>query len=376
MKSYIVFLPTYLVLLLHLLIPVFSVNVSPIPENPASLRSWSATNIIPFKVRKNDIRGLEQSLVDAESQELVISVRQDGLGQFKTITEAIDSIPWGNNRRVIIRIGPGVYKEKINIDQTKPFITFFGSKYQMPKLTFHGTAAEYGTVDSASVIVSSDYFMAVNVIFENSSPMPDGIRKGAQAVAMRISGDKAAFYNCKFLGFQDTLCDDRGNHFFKDCYVEGTVDYIFGDGKSLYLNTELRSVAPDVAVITAQARVEEKDDSGFSFVHCLVSGPGNSKTYLGRAWKQRAKVVFIYSDMGTVVNSEGWNDRGNFEADKTVFYGEYKCKGPGANPTGRVKYVKMLTDEEVKPYLDINYINGSYWILPPPKFRGYKMLKP
>lgn len=179
----------------------------------------------------------------------------------------------------------------------------------------------------------------------------------------------------------------------------------------LLQNTELRSVAPDVAVITAQARTEEKDDSGFSFVHCLVSGPGNSKTYLGRAWKQRAKVVFIYSDMGTVVNSEGWNDRGNIEADKytlksffhivsntfssafailvslfellicvwwcrTVFYGEYKCKGPGANPTRRVKYVKMLTDEEAKPYLDINYINGSYWILPPPKFRGYKMLKP
>lgn len=65
--------------------------------------------------------------------------------------------------------------------------------------------------------------------------MPDGIRKGAQAVAMRISGDRASFYNCKFIGFQDTLCDDRGNHFFKDCYVEGTVDYIFGDGKSLYL---------------------------------------------------------------------------------------------------------------------------------------------
>ncbi|MCL7022116.1 hypothetical protein MKW94_020889 [Papaver nudicaule] len=375
MKNYIVFLPTFLVLLLHLIPPVFSHNISPIPENPASLRFWSATNIIPFKVRLNDMGGLEQSLVNAESGVLVISVRQDGFGQFKTITEAIDSVPSGNDRRVIIRIGPGVYKEKINVTQTKPFITFYGSKRHMPKLTFDGTAAQYGTVDSASVIVSSDYFMAVNIIFENSSPMPDGIRKDAQAVAMRISGDKASFYNCKFIGFQDTLCDDRGNHFFKDCYVEGTVDFIFGDGKSLYLNTELRSVAPNGAVITAQARVKEEDDSGFSFVHCLISGPGDSKTYLGRAWKERAKVVFIYTDMGTVVSAEGWSDRGNIEADKTVYYGEYKCKGQGANPTGRVKYVKMLTDAEVKPYLDINYINGSTWILPPPKFRGYKMIK-
>ena len=65
--------------------------------------------------------------------------------------------------------------------------------------------------------------------------MPDGIRKDAQAVAMRISGDKAAFYNCKFMGFQDTLCDDKGRHFFKDCFIQGTVDFIFGNGKSLYL---------------------------------------------------------------------------------------------------------------------------------------------
>lgn len=52
---------------------------------------------------------------------------------------------------------------------------------------------------------------------------------------MRISGDKAAFYNCKFYGFQDTVCDDAGNHFFKDCYIEGTFDFIFGSGTSMYL---------------------------------------------------------------------------------------------------------------------------------------------
>lgn len=58
---------------------------------------------------------------------------------------------------------------------------------------------------------------------------------GAQAVALRVSGDRSAFYNCKIIGFQDTLCDDRGNHFFKDCHIRGTVDFIFGSGTSLYL---------------------------------------------------------------------------------------------------------------------------------------------
>lgn len=70
---------------------------------------------------------------------------------------------------------------------------------------------------------------------KNAAPRPDGKRKGAQASAMRISGDKAAFYNCKFVGFQDTLCDDKGKHFFKDCFIQGTVDFIFGEARSIYL---------------------------------------------------------------------------------------------------------------------------------------------
>ena len=70
---------------------------------------------------------------------------------------------------------------------------------------------------------------------QNSAPKPDGKRKGAQAVALRVSGNKSAFYNCKIIGYQDTLCDDRGYHFFKNCYIQGTVDFIFGSGTSLYL---------------------------------------------------------------------------------------------------------------------------------------------
>ncbi|RWW32349.1 hypothetical protein GW17_00002989, partial [Ensete ventricosum] len=71
-------------------------------------------------------------------------------------------------------------------------------------------------------------------VLKNTAPMPgDGV-EGAQAVAMRISGDMAAFYNCRFHGYQDTLCDDTGRHFFKDCFIRGTVDFIFGNGRSIY----------------------------------------------------------------------------------------------------------------------------------------------
>lgn len=178
--------------------------------------------------------------------------------------------------------------------------------------------------------------------------MPDGQKVGEQAVAMRISGDKAAFHNCKFIGFQDTLCDDKGMHFFKDCYIQGTVDFIFGNGKSLYLvvfffhffsfliktivlksstpqyiyiiiilfyvqNTTIQSVAKNVGVITAQAREIVGDDSGFTFLYCNLTGAGNSTTYLGRAWKIRPRVIFAFTYMGTIIHSEGWSNNNHPE---------------------------------------------------------------
>ncbi|KAL3569980.1 hypothetical protein D5086_027229 [Populus alba] len=94
-------------------------------------------------------------------------------------------------------------------------------------------ADQYGTVYSATLEAEADYFVAANVIFKNSASRPNGELKGEQAVALRIAGDKSAFYNCRFIGFQDTLCDDKGRHLFKNCYIEGTVDYIFWKWKVL-----------------------------------------------------------------------------------------------------------------------------------------------
>lgn len=69
---------------------------------------------------------------------------------------------------------------------------------------------------------------------QNSAPEPKPGSEGGQAVALRIAGERAAFYSCDFIGFQDTLHDDSGLHYFKDCTIQGTVDFIFGDARSYY----------------------------------------------------------------------------------------------------------------------------------------------
>ncbi|KAL0908430.1 hypothetical protein M5K25_022924 [Dendrobium thyrsiflorum] len=331
---------------------------------------WISDSVDDFHFRKDEIAsginaGLDLQLLWAEKNPRVVTVRKNGRGDFATISDAIESIPQRNKQRVVIRIGPGVYREKVKIDSSKPFVTFSGEENAMPTITFAGTAAEYGTLNSASVIVESHYFVASNIIFQNSAPRPVLGVKGAQAVAMRISGDKAAFYSCKFLGYQDTLCDDKGRHLFKDCFIQGTVDFIFGNGRSIYLNCVIKSVADGITYITAQARSAIADKSGFAFVHCNVTGTGSA--YLSRAWKKSSRVVFAYTYMNSVVNPEGWDDSGFKERQGTVFYGEYKCLGPGASTSKRVSYVKLLTDEQAKPFLSMTFIRGKTWVLQQPQ---------
>ena len=144
-----------------LLVPVvLSYNSPQIPADKSQVNAWFNANVKPASAR---VGTLDPALVKAEAEARVIKVRKDGTGDFNTITKAIASIPSGNTKRVTISIGAGSYREKIRIDRTKPFITLYGDPTNMPNLTFDGTAKQYGTVDSATLIVESDYFVAANI---------------------------------------------------------------------------------------------------------------------------------------------------------------------------------------------------------------------
>ncbi|XP_059462129.1 putative pectinesterase 63 [Corylus avellana] len=332
------------------------------PANKSQLDNWFNSIVKPYTQRAAT---LDHALVAAEKGAKVIKVSKTKGGNFNTVSDAIKSIPPRNTKRVIVHIGPGVYNERIRIDWTKRFVTFYGSPANMPTLTSSGTAAQYGTDDSATLVVESNYFVAANIILVNSAPRPGNGKSGGQALAIRIAGDKAAFYNCKFKGFQDTVCSDHGNHLFKNCYIEGTVDFIFGSGTSLYLNTVL-NVPGDggFTAITAHGELPS-ETNGFSFVHCSVTGTGNG-TYLGRAWRPYSRVIFSYTTMSGIVNPLGWSDNSHPERDRTVYYGEYKCSGPGSDLSRRVPYTKKLSDNEARPFLALHFIQASSWLLPPP----------
>ncbi|KAJ4959003.1 hypothetical protein NE237_026114 [Protea cynaroides] len=290
-------------------------------------------------------------------------------GDFTSIQDAIDSLPYINLVRVVIKVNAGVYTEKVNIPPLKSYITIEGSGADKTIVQWGDTAQTIGsngqpmgTYSSATFAVNSPYFIAKYITFKNTAPVPAPGAVGKQAVAFRISADTAAFLSCSFLGAQDTLYDQLGRHYYEDCYIEGSVDFIFGNGLSLFEGCQLHAIAQNTGAITAQGRGSLLDDTGFSFVNCKVTGSG--ALYLGRAWGPFSRVVFAYTYMDNIIIPKGWYDWGDPSRETTVFYGEYKCTGPGAISSGRVSWSRELTDAEAQPFISLSFIDGSEWINP------------
>ncbi|WVZ69548.1 hypothetical protein U9M48_018319 [Paspalum notatum var. saurae] len=176
------------------------------------------------------------------------------------------------------------------------------------------------------------------------------------AVAVRVAGDRAAFYGCRFVSSQDTLLDDTGRHYYRGCYVEGATDLICGNGKALFDKCHLHSTSPvgGAGAFTAHRRSSESEDTGFSFVGCRLTGLGVATSILGRPRGPCSRVVFALSYMSSTVSPEGWDDDCSDPAKRrcrTAFYGQYQCYGEGSKIDGRVAWSRDLSQAEAAPFI-------------------------
>jgi len=279
-----------------------------------------------------------------------IIVAQDGTGNFKTIKEAINSVPDNNSRTIIIYIKNGVYKEKLDIAKNKTNITLLGQDVNKTIITYDDYASKkdsagknIGTSGSTSVYIRCDNFSAENITFENSSG-PVG-----QAVALSAGGDKVFFKNCRFLGFQDTIYTfgNTARQYFYKCYIEGTVDFIFGAATAVFEKCDI--FCKRGGYITA-ASTPEGQKYGYVFLGCKIIGKPEKSFFLGRPWRPYASVVFIKCNLPAFIKPEGWHNWGKQDNEKTAFYAEYKNKGRGYLPEKRVPWSKQLTKEQAEQY--------------------------
>ena len=296
------------------------------------------------------------------TEDKTLYVAASGTGDFYSIQHAIDVAP---AEGAVISIAPGTYREVLSI--TKPNITL-RSPYSDASRTIivfdKSAGTSGGTFRSATVDVKADDFQVENLTFANDfNATHPQLPQGSQALAISVTGDRAVFQNIRLLGNQDTVYVSKGRQYFTDCYIEGNVDFIFGDGKAVFDNCEIHNTTHAAGgYITAQGRTSAQQDSGFVFNHCkLTAAPGVAHVWLGRPWRPYATVTFLNTEMGAHIEPAGWREwhPGETHYLETVSYAEYNSSGPGAHPSERDPHTRRLTAKDAANYETNRYLGGS-----------------
>lgn len=286
---------------------------------------------------------------------------------FPTIQMALDHHPFatpnpdGTPGRVFIHIAPGVYHERVIITQNHPNITFIGmGKSPEDVVITNSLNAKQagGTFFTETVEINGPGFEADNITFENTAG------NTGQAVAVADRSDRSIFKHCRFLGHQDTLFADYGRQYYVDSYIEGGVDFIFGNATAVFGHVELHSNR--LGFLTAQSRTSADQTTGYVILNSKVTSgldpAGKGGIGLGRPWRPFSRVVYINTELPSDVRPAGWNNWGKASNEQTAYYAEFNSTGPGANPSARVPWSHQLTAVQAKQFLPAKFLRGKdHW---------------
>jgi pectinesterase len=299
----------------------------------------------------------------------------ENLTVFPTIQNALDHHPFaGPGGRVYIEIAPGTYNERVIITQNHTNITLLGTGKSPKDVVITNSLnakTAGGTFFTETVEINGAGFEADNITFENAAG------NTGQAVAVADRADRSIFKHCRFLGHQDTLFADYGRQYYVDSYIEGGVDFIFGNATAVFDHSEIRTNGP--GYVTAQSRTSPDQTTGYVIVNSRVTSsldhsaapmdpntPGatstaaaHNTTGLGRPWRAYSRVIYINTELPAGLNPAGWNNWNNPANEKTAWYAESNSTGPGASPSTRVPWSHQLTPAEAKQYLPATFLRGA-----------------
>ena len=295
----------------------------------------------------------------------------EGITEFPTIQMALDHHPFpGPGGRVFIEIAPATYHERLNITQNHTNIALIGMGRQPQDVVITNSLNAKqagGTFFTETVEVNGAGFEADNVTFENSAG------NTGQAVAIAVRADRAVFKHCRFLGYQDTLFADYGRQYYVDSYIEGAVDFIFGNAAAVFDHSEIHANGP--GYLTAQSRTSPDQPTGYVIVDSKVTtgpaaeprdngGPEGHRTgiFLGRPWRPYARVVFMRTQLPPEIRPEGWNNWGKDTNEKTAWFAEFANTGPGATTSSRASWAHQLTARESRRFEPNAFLAGpDHW---------------
>ncbi len=351
--------------------------------------------------------------------------------RFKTMTEALDFTEGlEDDAEKIISIMPGRYCEQLRVNAANVmFCPVEGAEGEVKLTWYYGIGYLYNSVGADGhfdplngafgnkverwgcavwIREGATNFRAKNITFENSfnqyvcdeeiadnvtpAPIIDGetiyksrvetkSRVGVsdfdiqtrayreRGAAIYVEADRVIFENCRFIGMQDTLGDMKGRHYYKNCYIQGTADYICGAGTSVFDNCTLMSAASpkqtdeDFTFISA-SKVQE--GLGFLFIDCNVKAFPTAKakhTYWGRPWGgSTSQATFINTTVPEVCGEPiladfGWALIGKNPSLEGRFY-EQNTRTESGRLLDATQRTKNVYDESV-PSTPFDYTKGS-----------------
>jgi len=294
----------------------------------------------------------------AQERRDTLVVSRDGTGDFRTLQEAVESARAFMDYTVTIYVKNGVYKEKVIVPSWVENIDIIGEDRDKTIITYddHANINKMGTFRTYTVKVEGSDITFKNLTIENNAAQL------GQAVALHTEGDRLKFINCRILGNQDTIYTGAKftRLYFKDCYIDGTTDFIFGPSTALFEDCIIHSKRN--SYVTAASTPKEAK-YGYVFKHCkLTAEPGVDKVYLGRPWRPYAYTLFIECELGKHIVPAGWHNWGKQSNEETARYMEYKNTGEGANVSERVAWSKQLTKKEAEAVtVDAIFGTQSNW---------------
>ncbi len=282
------------------------------------------------------------------------------MDDFPTIQMALDHAAQpGAVGRLYVQIAPGVYHERLMVTQNRPRTTFLGMGKAPGDVVItasQNAASAGGTFLSSTVEVNGEGFEADNVTFENAAGHT------GQAVAISVRSDRSIFKHCRFIGDQDTLFADWGRQYYVDSYIEGGVDFIFGNAAAVFADDEIHIIRP--GYLTAQSRTSAEEQTGFVFLHARVTAGDldGKQFFLGRPWRPFSRVVFLSSELPENLSPQGWSVWRKGGTLEKAFYGERGNTGPGAGMNERIQGSHALTAEEAAGFMPERFLAGhDHW---------------
>ncbi len=287
----------------------------------------------------------------------------NGIPTYKTVQAAVNSVDKSNTKRVVILVKEGNYNEHLVV--SSPYISLIGEDSEKTRIYYDVKELAGGDMDKRCAVrieSTAHNFTAENLTFENTyNYLGDGTKSNESADALSSDADNASYINVRILGYQDTLCANKGTQYYYKCYIAGNVDFIYGnEPRALFNDCKLvfRYNANKNSGYVCAPKTSADAAYGLTFYKCQVlseDGCSGNKYYLARPWGADAYITWIDCYMGKILRANAANpyaDMSGNSAKAARFY-EYGSYGPGyAINANRPQISKKKADEMIK----INYL--------------------